>query len=81
VLELIPSAVFLSIMHPSSSQSHKDDATHGADESVNAASRKVGTIRRVDSASSGHSAHGRSKTQETTGLLKTSVGYGSTDAK
>jgi len=73
-LELIPSIVFLIVMHPSSNKTDRSPP-----EADDGSKSRQGVIRRVESGSSTPGSNSNSKrVQETTPLLKGSAGYGTT---
>jgi hypothetical protein len=76
-LELIPSAVFLGIMHPSTNKADRNALLSPASEET-AAGRK-GAIRRSESGSS--ATGGPKRSNETTSLLKGPASYGTTTAE
>jgi hypothetical protein len=74
VLELLPSAIFLFIMKPSTNKS----TDRAAEDDPRGSSGNARKIRRTDSASSATSNNNSNnrRQQESSGLLKTSPGYG-----
>jgi glucan phosphoethanolaminetransferase (alkaline phosphatase superfamily) len=79
-LELIPAAIFLIIMHPSSNKADRNVLLSPAAENA-AVGRKP--LRRSESGSSagGNKRSNETKSSETTSLLKGPVSYGATTAE
>jgi hypothetical protein len=75
-LELIPAAIFLVIMHPSTNKADRSALLSPASDETS--TRRKGGIKRSDS---GSSASGVKRSNETTSLLKGPSSYGTTTAE